>query len=153
MNETEFDKKMKRIISLVSKALDFKEIGGLNNNLAAALIFTGFAEFIAAEVLQLIEHYINLNLNESVVKINNSIYDQQANLGGRIKQLKEYDFPHKDNLVGALTIIKTERNKLFHQLILGAFSNKKIKNSSVLIRKATTDLYIAFNLISSSLIK
>jgi hypothetical protein len=105
------------IIFLLKFAKKISSEGGLDKELAAAMIYASMSEFIISSLIQLIETHINHSLETSGSLVVHMQPKASSMPRDNIARLKLYSFPNDKKIFTLIGSIKKDRDSLFHDLI------------------------------------
>jgi hypothetical protein len=131
---------------ILSFARELMSKKGFENGLAAAMLYSSMAEYIAENLLDNLKHFISIS---SYAKYSGIVFFDQTNeknkpkmLGNIIGEIDNYVFPDKAGILGCLRKISVSRNSMMHEFAKADMERIKkiILNDIFIIQNQTEEL-------------
>lgn len=104
---------------LLEHARSIKSKQGFENGLAAAMIYSSFAEYLAENLLKNLQYFVykgTYNQYGGIIFINEAnVSKSKKTLGQNIHELERFSFPDKSGIISCLQQIAQARNNMLHQ--------------------------------------
>lgn len=154
---THEDLEYKGFILRFAREISKKE--GFENGLAAAMIYSSFAEYIAENLLENLKYFVyrgTYNQYAGIIFVDErKIKKGKKTIGQNIGELEKFNFPDKEGVLSCLRKIAEARNNMLHQFAKADFDGfKKIILQDVFaINRETEELVQKIDVIYSGLQK
>ncbi len=148
---------------LVEYARQLAATDNAESQLACAVIYASFAEYIAKHVLETLRHIMYENTYNTFAgilfvddrnQVNRKGKHKPMMMGDVIIRLEKYEFPDKSGIVAALKSITTSRNNLLHNFAISDQKGlERLDHDVAVIKDETEDLFRRVNTVYAGLQK
>lgn len=142
----------------LARGLSGTQDNKLQNDLAAILIYSNMAEYLAENLLKNLTHFVkegSYNYFGAILFLENMSNRDKMTLNQLVEIINKFSFPDKDGIVECFKKIGESRNKIFHNFAKTDIENLKnlIKNDFPIIKNNCENLIDKINTVYTGLNK